>query len=58
MPALDEAGEIDRLILSLMDGRHTLEAIVREVTERFPARFPRSEDALEQVAEMSGRHSR
>lgn len=57
VPALTEDGEIDRFILSLIDGRTAQGDIARRVTERFSARFAKWEDALTQVGELSQKYS-
>lgn len=57
VPALDEYGQIDRFILSRIDGRSSISAIAREVLERFPDSFDAWEDALTEVGELSERYS-
>lgn len=57
-PKLDEDGQIDRLILDLMDGDTVSEQIARRVQERFPARFAKWQAALARVGELSLRYSR
>jgi len=57
VPRLTEAGRIDRLILQLMGEEKPLADIAREVAAQFPARFPRWEDALDHVGELSLRYS-
>jgi protein arginine N-methyltransferase 1 len=38
-PNLTEAGEIDLLILGMMDGRHTIEEIAEEAQAKYPVHF-------------------
>jgi type I protein arginine methyltransferase len=58
VPELDEGGQIDRFILGLMDGKASLGDLARRVQERFPARFPRWEDALTAVGDLAEKYSR
>jgi len=58
VPVLDEDGQIDRLILELMDGDKTLNDVARRVSSEFPARFGELEDALERVRKLSEKYSR
>jgi protein arginine N-methyltransferase 1 len=58
VPELGEDGCIDRLILGLMEDAKPLEEIAREVAARHPARFPRWNDALTHVGELSLRYAR
>ena len=55
---LGDEGRVDAAILSLMDGSLALGDIARRVSDRFPTRFPRWEDALARVAELSARYGR
>ncbi len=57
MPNVDEDGEIDRFILTSMDGKTALGEIARRVSERFSDRFPRPEDALTRVGRVSQEYS-
>ncbi len=57
-PVLDEDGELQRLILSLCDGRTTLETIARALAERYPRRFADWEAAMGHVGEVSRQFSR
>jgi protein arginine N-methyltransferase 1 len=57
-PALGEAGNVDRFILSQMDGQTTLEEIARRATETFPGRFRTPGEALGRVGDLSARHAR
>jgi protein arginine N-methyltransferase 1 len=58
VPALGEDGRIDRLILELMDGDTSLEAIAHEVRAHFPQRFPTWHGALDRVGSLSEQYSR
>jgi protein arginine N-methyltransferase 1 len=52
-PKLNEAGRINRRILSLMEGTMSLEAISHEVVKDFPSRFKRWQDAFNLVSSIS-----
>jgi protein arginine N-methyltransferase 1 len=56
-PKLTEDGEIALLILQSMKNKRTLEAIAREVCERFPERFSSWTRALGHVGTFSGEYS-
>jgi protein arginine N-methyltransferase 1 len=56
-PKLNEDGEIDALVLGLMSSSAPLQEIAREVSSRFPARFPRWQDALTRAGELSQKYS-
>jgi protein arginine N-methyltransferase 1 len=58
IPVLGEDGEIDRFILSRMDGEVSLIEIARLTAERFPERFPRWQDVMPRVGALSSRYSR
>lgn len=55
---LDESGQIDSRILSLMDGERTLEQIARQITKEYSHCFVSWKKALDRVAELSERYSR
>jgi protein arginine N-methyltransferase 1 len=57
LPALDEEGQIDRLILSLMNGQLSLGDIAHRVANDFPGRFKSWQDALTRVGELSLKYS-
>ena len=57
VPVLDEDGQIDRLILSLMSGERSLGEIARNVANDFPDRFKSWQDALTRVGELSLKYS-
>jgi len=57
LPRLDEDGEVDRYVLSLVDGKTTIEDIARRAARRFPSRFPDWKDALTCVGELAERYS-
>ena len=58
IPELDEDVEIDRFILSLIDGTTSQGDLARRVVERFPNRFAKWEEALTWLAELSQRYVR
>jgi protein arginine N-methyltransferase 1 len=58
VPALGEDGRIDRLILGLMDGNTSLDAIAQEVRAHFPHRFATWQGALDRVSNLSEQYSR
>jgi protein arginine N-methyltransferase 1 len=58
VPALNEDGQIDRAILSLMDGGTPAGEIAQRLGTDFPRRFARWEDALTRVGKLSARYSR
>ena len=57
-PTLNEDGQIERFILSLMDGKTSLEEIARRVSDKFPAHFAKWSDALTRASELSLKFSR
>lgn len=57
-PRLGEDGQIDQLILRLMEDGLALGNIARAVTQRYPDRFARWQDALTRVGDLSVRYSR
>jgi protein arginine N-methyltransferase 1 len=57
VPVLDEEGHIDRLIVSLFDGCHSLAEIARRVSAEFPGPFPTWQEALSRVGDLSERYS-
>lgn len=57
VPRLTPKGAADAFLLSSMDGATTLESIARAAAQRFPALFPRWEDALARAGELAERHS-
>lgn len=56
VPKRSEDGEIDAAVLSLMDGRASLEEIATALTSKFPERFPTWKDALTHAGELSVRY--
>lgn len=58
VPSLSEEGQADRWLLLAMDGKASLQQMARAAAERFPAIFPRWEDALHRAAELAARFSR
>ena len=57
VPSLNEDGKIDRLALSLMNGKRSLEQIGKQVAAQFANRFPAGYDALTLVADLSEKYS-
>lgn len=57
-PVLKEDGQIDRFVLSLIDGDKSLEVIARQTAAQFPERFPVWHDALARVADLSEKYSK
>ncbi len=55
VPRLSADGQIDRYLLSLIDGRLSLGEIARQAAEKFPKQFPRWQDALTRAAELADR---
>jgi protein arginine N-methyltransferase 1 len=58
IPSLNEQGQIDRFILSLMDQRLSLEEIANRVLSQFPEHFASWKDALTRAGELSLKYSR
>ena len=58
VPTINEEGQVDRFVLDLMAGNTALGEIARQVSSRFPARFPTVQRALDHVGELSGKYSR
>ncbi len=57
VPSKLEDGQIDQLILGLMNGESTLRDIASQVSARFPFRFATWREAFARVAEMSEKYS-
>ena len=57
-PELDAEGEMDRFILSLMDGIRPLDEIARQLSEQYPDVFDTADGYLERVRELSLRYGR
>jgi protein arginine N-methyltransferase 1 len=57
IPSLQEAGQIDALILRQMGEAQSLGAIAREIAAQFPQRFPTYQAALTHVGDLSARYS-
>jgi protein arginine N-methyltransferase 1 len=53
VPILGTDGQIDRQILELMAGQVALGDIARQISEHYPQRFPRWQDALTRVGDLS-----
>ncbi len=58
VPQLGLDGAIDRLVLSLMDGKLTVADIAQRVAQQYPDRFPQSADALARVGELARKYAR
>jgi protein arginine N-methyltransferase 1 len=58
VPSLSDEGQADRWLLLAMDGKTSLQQMARAAAQRFPAIFPRWEDALHRAAELAARFSR
>jgi protein arginine N-methyltransferase 1 len=57
VPQLSEEGLIRRMALDLMDGKSSLEEIARLLTDKFPSRFSRWQQALSFAAIISKENS-
>jgi protein arginine N-methyltransferase 1 len=57
VPALNEDGQIDHMILDLMDRGISLGEIATQVSERFAHRFRSWKDALSRVSDLSEKYS-
>ena len=53
IPSLGEDGRIIRFVLEAIDGQASLNDIALRLSAEFPCRFPRRQDALSYVADMS-----
>jgi protein arginine N-methyltransferase 1 len=58
VPEVDERADIDQAVLAGLRARRSLGEIAQEIANRWPARFPRWEDALAHVGETSERYER
>jgi protein arginine N-methyltransferase 1 len=58
VPSLSEAGLADRWLLHAMDGKTTLQQMAQAAATKFPAVFPRWEDALHRAAGLANQFSR
>ena len=58
VPSLSEEGQADRWLLEAMDGKTSLQQMAQAAAQRFPAIFPRWEDALHRAAELARQFSR
>jgi protein arginine N-methyltransferase 1 len=56
-PTTTEAGELDHLVLSLLDGSHTIEQIAELAITRFPSRFDDFADASSYVYDLSRQYA-
>lgn len=58
VPALNQDGEIDRLAISMMDGKSCLEEIAHRLAQQFPGRFASWKEALTRVGDLSQKYGR
>jgi protein arginine N-methyltransferase 1 len=58
VPTLGAQGEVAAFVLARMDGRASVGELAQALRARFPERFPRWEDAVSRVGELSDRYSR
>jgi protein arginine N-methyltransferase 1 len=58
VPTPGEECRHERFILALMDGQTSLGEIARRVSDEFPERFPRWQDALTAVGDLSVKYCR
>jgi protein arginine N-methyltransferase 1 len=58
VPNLSQDGQIDGVILGLMDGRRSLGEIARQVAAEFPARFAGEGAALARAGDLSLKYGR
>ena len=57
VPRLSQDGEIQQFVLSLMNGRNSLETIITQTAIRFANRFGDSSDAANVVAELTEKYT-
>lgn len=57
LPVLNDDGNVEYLILSLMNGNTSLEEIAHQLHERLPKRFTNWNDALTLICELSMKYS-
>ena len=58
VPLLSDEGQANRWLLQAMDGKASLQEMAHEASQRFPAIFPRWEDALHRAAGLAKQFSR
>jgi type I protein arginine methyltransferase len=58
VPVLNDDGEVETFILSLMDGKTSLEKVADQLKHRFPDKFPDSNKALTLAGEISLKYSK
>jgi protein arginine N-methyltransferase 1 len=58
VPSLKDEGQADRWLLQAMDGKTPLRRMAYAAAQRFPAIFPRWEDALNRAADLARQFSR
>ena len=57
LPKLSQEGEIQQFVLSLMDGKNSIESIAAETAGQFAHRFESSSDARNLVADLSEKYT-
>jgi protein arginine N-methyltransferase 1 len=57
VPQLSDGGRLNRRVLELMDGKRSLEQIARALTDEFPQRFDRWQQALSYIARLSAENT-
>ena len=57
IPKLNDEGQVEQLVLSLMDGENSIEGIATKTIAQFPNRFANGDDALTFAADLSERYS-
>jgi type I protein arginine methyltransferase len=57
VPKLSQDGEIQQFVLSLMNGRNSVETIIRQTAIRFANRFASGTDAATVVSELSQKYT-
>ena len=58
VPSLSQEGQANRWLLQAMDGKTSLQQMAQAAAQRFPAIFPRWEDALHRAAGLAAQFSR
>jgi len=58
IPKIGQEGQIDRFILGLMEGDHSLGDIAQQVARQFPQRFANGREALTRAGELSLKYGR
>jgi protein arginine N-methyltransferase 1 len=58
VPSLSQQGQADRWLLQAIDGKTSLQEMAQAAAQRFPAIFPRWEDALHRAADLAAQFSK